>query len=122
MYLQNIKTHSSFSLPLPSLTHGPWERAGFFKLGLLFTCFFVLGCHIISLSDAGASPRAHNEEEVVAHGLVSLHPGYHHVLGHVIVQVWTYLAVDRFIPASMITASVYSKVEYVFLSLSAEAL
>lgn len=109
---------SPFSLP--SLTHCPsGESEGVFQALALFTWFFVLGCHIISLSDDVASLRAHNEEIVVAHGLVSLHWGYHHMLGHAIVQVWTYLAGDRFILASMITVCIYLKREYIFV-LSAE--
>ena len=50
----------------------------------------------MSLSDGIASLRAHNEEVRVAHGLVSLHRGYHRMLGHAFIQVWTYLAVDKF--------------------------
>lgn len=45
------------------------------------------------------------------------------MLGHAIVQVWTYLAVDRFILASMITVCIYFKkaVRYIFV-FSAEGL
>lgn len=82
---------------------------GVFEALPLFTWFFVLGCHIISITDDIASLWAHNEEVVVAQGLVSLHWGYHRMLGHAIVQVWTYLAVDRFILASMITVCIYFK-------------
>lgn len=105
---------------LPPLPAFPREKAcfSFFQALPLFTWFFVLGCHIISLSDDVASLRAHNEEVVVAHGLVPLHWGYHRMLGHSIVQVWTYLAVDRFILASMITVCIYLKQEYIFVFFS----
>lgn len=80
----------------PSLSHFPrGESMGVFLAFPLFTCFFVLGCHIISLSDDVASLRAHNEEVVAAHSLVSLHCEYHRMLGHAIVQMWTYLSADR---------------------------
>lgn len=46
---------------------------GVFEALPLFTWFFVLGCHIISITDDIASLWAHNEEVVVAQGLVSLH-------------------------------------------------
>ncbi len=42
----------------------------FFQASPLFTCLFVLGRHIISVSDGAASLRAHNEEVMVARGLV----------------------------------------------------
>lgn len=76
---------SSLSLFPPSTT-SPQEKAGllfffcFFLVLPLFTSFFVLACHIISLSDDEASPQAHNEEVVKAHRLVSLQRGYRHTV------------------------------------------
>lgn len=43
------------------------------------------------------------------------------MLGHAIVQVWTYLAVDRFILASMITVCIYLKREYIFVFCTPES-
>lgn len=87
-----------FSSPpsLPALSLG--RRCLFLRLFFLplFTWLFVLRCHIISLSDGVASRRAHNEEIAVARGLVSLHWGYHRMLGHATLQAWTPLADDRF--------------------------
>lgn len=71
----------SFCPPFPS-----GEGMGvFFKPLPLFTWFFVLACHIVSLSDDTVSLWAHNEEVVSEHRLVSLHWGYHTCL----VPVWT---------------------------------
>lgn len=78
-----------FSLSLPSpVSLGRKHGCFFFSRALpLFTWLFVLGCHIISLSVDVASLRAHNEEVLVARGLVSLHRGYHRMLGHAMVRV-----------------------------------
>lgn len=75
---------------LPRCPSGESMGVFFFSRALpLFTWLFVLGCHIISLSVDVASLRAHNEEVLVARGLVSLHRGYHRMLGHAMVRVWT---------------------------------
>lgn len=80
----NIQAHVAFmqriAYPfLSSLPEPPSLRRKrcFYRALPLFTCFFVLACHIISLSDDIASLQTHNEEVVEAQRLVSLHWGYH---------------------------------------------
>ena len=93
LFFFSLSLSLSLSLPSPvslGRKHGCFFFVCFFSRALpLFTWLFVLGCHIISLSVDVASPRAHNEEVLVARGLVSLHRGYHRMLGHAVVRVWT---------------------------------
>lgn len=95
-YQNTLHFYAGLLIPLffflsPSLPRCPsGESMGvfFFSRALpLFTWLFVLGCHIISLSVDVASLGAHNEEVLVARGLVSLHRGYHRMLGHAMVRV-----------------------------------
>ena len=78
----------------------PWGGGGgarVFQALPLFTCFFVLGCHIISLSDAAASLRARNEEVEVAQPCSPALRASPYVRARRCPGVCTYLAVDRFV-------------------------